>query len=89
MAIVGHGHGGRIVMNGETREQLIRNTAQRMVDRFKLSAPRQATLRAVELRYAGDREGTELWKQVSEVAKSLLDNELAPKSTSDSHKPSH
>ena len=76
-------------MNGETREQLIRNTARRMVERFRLGAPRQASLRAVELRYAGDQEGTELWEQVSEVAKTLLDNEPAPGSTPDSHKSSH
>jgi len=76
-------------MNGETREQLIRDTAHRMVARFRLNAPQQATLRAVELRYAGDHEGTELWEQVSEVAKSLLDNEPAPHSTPPSRKPSN
>ncbi|RLA34902.1 MAG: hypothetical protein DRR03_06230 [Gammaproteobacteria bacterium] len=76
-------------MNGETREQLIRNTARRMVDRFKLGAPRQATLRAVELRYAGDREGTELWQQVSQVAKALLDNVPVPNDKPHPRKPSH
>ncbi|MCH8835100.1 MAG: hypothetical protein IH925_04055 [Proteobacteria bacterium] len=56
-----------------TDETEIRLTAERFVERFGKDAPRQATIRANELRAAGHVEEYDLWMSKFSEVKSLLD----------------
>ena len=55
-------------------ETEIRLTAKRFVERFGKDAPRQATIRANELRAAGHVEEFNIWMSIYSEVKSLLDN---------------
>ncbi len=55
-----------------TDETEIRLTAERFVERFGKDAPRQATIRANELRAAGHVEEYDLWMSIYTEVKSLL-----------------
>lgn len=54
-------------------ETEIRLTAEQFVERFGNDAPRQATIRANELRAAGHVEESEIWMSIFSEVKSLLD----------------
>lgn len=54
-------------------ETEIRLTAERFVERFGNDAPRQATIRANELRAAGHVEESDIWMSIFSEVKSLLD----------------
>jgi len=56
-----------------TDETEIRLTAERFVERFGKDAPRQATMRANELRAAGHIEEYDIWMSIFTEVKSLLD----------------
>ena len=56
-----------------TDETEIRLTAERFVERFGKDAPRQATMRANELRAAGHIEEYDIWVSIFTEVKSLLD----------------
>ncbi len=56
-----------------TDETKIRLTAKRFVERFGKDAPRQATIRANELRAAGHGEEYDIWMFIFSEVKSLLD----------------
>ena len=56
-----------------TDETDIRLTAERFVERFGKDAPRQATIRANELRAAGHAEEYDIWMSIFTEVKSLLD----------------
>ena len=56
-----------------TDETEIRLTAERFVERFGKDAPRQATMRANELRAAGHVAEFDIWMAIYTEAKSLLD----------------
>ncbi len=56
-----------------TDETEIRLTAKRFVERFGKDAPRQATIRANELRAAGHVEEYDIWMSIYSEVKSLLD----------------
>ena len=60
----------RTTMTDETE---IRLTAERFVERFGKDAPRQATIRANELRAAGHVEEYDIWMSIFSEVKSLLD----------------
>ena len=48
--------------------------ARRFVERFGADAPRQAMLRARELRAAGDEEGFAMWELIRAKATFFLDD---------------
>ena len=56
-----------------TDETEIRLTAERFVERFGKDAPRQAKIRANELRAAGHVEEYDIWVSIFTEVKSLLD----------------
>ena len=56
-----------------TDETEIRLTAKRFVERFGKDAPREATIRANELRAAGHVEEYDIWMSIFSEVKSLLD----------------
>ncbi len=56
-----------------TDETDIRLTAERFVERFGKDAPRQATIRANELRAAGHVDEYDIWMSIFTEVKSLLD----------------
>lgn len=56
-----------------TDETEIRLTAERFVERFGKDAPRQATIRANELRAAGHVAEFDIWMSIFSEVKSLLD----------------
>ncbi len=56
-----------------TDETEIRLTAERFVERFGKDAPRQATIRANELRAVGHVEEYDIWMSMYTEVKSLLD----------------
>ena len=60
----------RTTMTDETE---IRLTANRFVERFGKDAPREATIRANELRAAGHVEEFNIWMSIYSEVKSLLD----------------
>ncbi len=55
-----------------TDETEIRLTAERFVERFGKDAPRQATIRANELRAVGHVEEYDIWMSIYTEVKSLL-----------------
>ncbi|MCH7956144.1 MAG: hypothetical protein IIB63_01175 [Proteobacteria bacterium] len=56
-----------------TDETEIRLTAEQFVERFGKDAPRQATMRAKELRAAGHIAEYDIWMSIFTEVKSLLD----------------
>ena len=56
-----------------TDETEIRLTAERFVQRFGKDAPRQATIRANELRAAGHVAEFDIWMSIYTEVKSLLE----------------
>ena len=56
-----------------TDETEIGLTAKRFVERFGKDAPREATIRANELRAAGHVEEYDIWMSIFSEVKSLLD----------------
>ncbi len=56
--------------NEETIQQAVRN----LLSRYGKDAPRQAELRAEELRAAGDAEGHAMWRTIQRAVVAALKN---------------
>ena len=54
--------------------------ARKFIERFGEDASRQARIRAAELEAAGDREGYRSWMDISNAARTLLQDEIHPRS---------
>ncbi len=57
-----------------TNEETIRQAVRNLLARYGKDAPRQAELRAEELRAAGDAEGHAMWRAIERAAATELKN---------------
>jgi hypothetical protein len=55
-----------------TDEDTIQQAVRKLLARYGKDAPRQADLRAEELRAAGDAEGHAMWRAIERAAKKAL-----------------
>ncbi len=62
-----------IIEDGELAPEHVTSSTKRFVERFGKDAPRQATIRANELRAAGHVEEFDIWMSIYSEVKSLLD----------------
>jgi len=57
-----------------TDEDTIHQAVRNLLARYGKDAPRQAQLRAEELRAAGDAEGHAMWRAIERAATAALNN---------------
>lgn len=55
-----------------TNEETIRQAVRNLIARYGNDSPRQAALRAEELRAAGDAEGHAMWRAIERAAAAAL-----------------